>query len=538
MQKYQLQPQEITKIVKKIQENNLVIPDRLISASLQRKKGNLYVILCLLKKEEGKLKHHPYWHCTGLKDANLSDEEKNDVLETIRVEFYHLGKQLKAGNIEVSSPHISPVIEEVSSETPVTHYVIPQTPQQYPYPDMQQMQGYCQQPTIPAGFYSPGQYYPPLGFYPYSPNPFYPGHNGMWQLSPVYDDRKHLITKKLPQDSLLLDYLDNFLEEHINIKSSTYVSYYNSLYVNREYFEGVKINDLDNAFFKQWVKYHHVDREIKINTIRKYRALLNVAFNTGVREELLYYNPLPPLPPDPDEAFKPNFLNLDQVLDIFQCFKGHKLEISFWSGIYYSLRRGEILGLQDRSFDFYQKRYVIDYTVVPITKIGEKHYLKKQNNAKNDSSVRSYPLIPTFENIVLEKIEDNKKNRELAGNCYSNEYLGYLNVDTLGRIYHPNTLSSQMREYIYRQTGKRIRLHDLRHSCASILISNGEDLKKVQQWLGHSDIKTTAKFYAHLQYKDKIPTVQHLNGLFQLGTVSLDQFMIKADGNNEYDELI
>ena len=50
----------------------------------------------------------------------------------------------------------------------------------------------------------------------------------------------------------------------------------------------------------------------------------------------------------------------------------------------------------------------------------------------------------------------------------------------------------------------QIRFHDLRHSCASMLVSKGFKLKDIQEWLGHSDIKTTADYYAHLDNERKI----------------------------------
>ena len=48
-----------------------------------------------------------------------------------------------------------------------------------------------------------------------------------------------------------------------------------------------------------------------------------------------------------------------------------------------------------------------------------------------------------------------------------------------------------------------IRFHDLRHSCASLMVMNGVSMKQVQEWLGHSTFSTTADIYAHLDYKSK-----------------------------------
>ena len=50
---------------------------------------------------------------------------------------------------------------------------------------------------------------------------------------------------------------------------------------------------------------------------------------------------------------------------------------------------------------------------------------------------------------------------------------------------------------------RKIRFHDLRHSCASLLLKQGVPMKQIQEWLGHSDISTTANIYAHLDSQSK-----------------------------------
>ena len=55
---------------------------------------------------------------------------------------------------------------------------------------------------------------------------------------------------------------------------------------------------------------------------------------------------------------------------------------------------------------------------------------------------------------------------------------------------------------------RRMRFHDLRHSCASLLLANGVPRKHIQEWLGHRDFTTTANIYTHLDYKSKIASAQ------------------------------
>jgi integrase len=60
---------------------------------------------------------------------------------------------------------------------------------------------------------------------------------------------------------------------------------------------------------------------------------------------------------------------------------------------------------------------------------------------------------------------------------------------------------------------KRIRFHDLRHSCASLLYANGVALKEIQEWLGHSNISTTSNIYTHLDYSSKVASANAILSL-------------------------
>lgn len=76
------------------------------------------------------------------------------------------------------------------------------------------------------------------------------------------------------------------------------------------------------------------------------------------------------------------------------------------------------------------------------------------------------------------------------------------------RIMRPNYLTEYFPKYIAKHGMPKMRFHDLRHSCASLLLANGVPLKQIQEWLGHSDFSTTANIYAHLDYRSKISSAQ------------------------------
>ena len=71
-----------------------------------------------------------------------------------------------------------------------------------------------------------------------------------------------------------------------------------------------------------------------------------------------------------------------------------------------------------------------------------------------------------------------------------------------GELYRPDYVTKRFKKLLEENNMPELRFHDLRHSCASVLASNGYQLKDVQEWLGHSDIGVTANTYTHL-FKDR-----------------------------------
>ena len=125
------------------------------------------------------------------------------------------------------------------------------------------------------------------------------------------------------------------------------------------------------------------------------------------------------------------------------------------------------------------------------------------DRAKTKSSLRTLPLVPHIRARLLMLKGQQDTYRRLCGKSYNREYLGYLCVDEIGNIIRPNYVSEQFPRLLEKNRLRPIRFHDLRHSCASLLLANGVPMKQVQEWLGHSTFSTTADIYAHLDYKSK-----------------------------------
>ena len=81
-----------------------------------------------------------------------------------------------------------------------------------------------------------------------------------------------------------------------------------------------------------------------------------------------------------------------------------------------------------------------------------------------------------------------------------------------GRPYSPDYITQKFPALLKAHGMPHIRLHELRHSCASLLINAGFTLKDVQEWMGHSDIKMTANIYGHLDVARKQSIADKLAG--------------------------
>ena len=89
-------------------------------------------------------------------------------------------------------------------------------------------------------------------------------------------------------------------------------------------------------------------------------------------------------------------------------------------------------------------------------------------------------------------------------------------MDELGERMRANYLTSAFPKFLEDHGLRRMRFHDLRYSCASLLLANGVPLKQIQEWLGHSDIGTTANIYSHLDYKSKITSANVMDNILNL----------------------
>ena len=313
----------------------------------------------------------------------------------------------------------------------------------------------------------------------------------------------------LSSDMLFADYLLEWLEiAKGRLAVATYSSY--AAMIKRPvgpYFRqrNLTLRELEARHLQMF--YSEMLRKVKPNTVIHYHAIIHSALKYAVKTDMLVQNVADKVDRPKKNSFQPVFLSAEEMQKMFEALRGTKLELPVLVAAFYGFRRGEVLGLKWDAIDFERGTISVIRTVTTITVDGKQTEIEQQS-AKTKSSLRTLPLIGSFREYFLQVKEAQELNKQICGNCYNHEYDGFVFVDELGERMRANYLTSAFPKFLEDHGLRRMRFHDLRHSCASLLLANGVPLKHIQEWLGHSDFTTTANIYAHLDYKSKITSAQ------------------------------
>lgn len=160
------------------------------------------------------------------------------------------------------------------------------------------------------------------------------------------------------------------------------------------------------------------------------------------------------------------------------------------------LRRGEISGLRWSDLKLDDDRDAGSLTIAHnrVSVGGKVH----EKDPKTERSARTLPLTPALAKSLKRAKAVQAAERLRLGPHYAGTG-EYVVVDDAGRPYHPDTLSDFWRELCTAAKVRQIRLHDARHSCASIMHAQGVPIAVISAWLGHADPAFTMRTYVHAE---------------------------------------
>ena len=259
--------------------------------------------------------------------------------------------------------------------------------------------------------------------------------------------------------------------------SKRYMEYINENYPN------LTLGQVNHNHIQNYLNYK-LDSGCKGSTAKQYYLALHSAFAYAVKMELIPKHPM-------DKLVVPS-----------------KLELVVNIAAYYGLRRCEILGLRWDAIDFKNKTITIQRKIVSDYDDNGEMKIFVETRLKTNSTRRTLPLIPHIEEMLLEKKKMEVKFKKACRKSYNKEFDGFICRDNYGNMLSPGYVTQHFHYVITRNGLKQLRFHDLRHSCASLLLAHDVPMKAIQEWLGHSNFSITANLYSHLEYNAKVNSAE------------------------------
>lgn len=304
---------------------------------------------------------------------------------------------------------------------------------------------------------------------------------------------------------LMTDYMDEWLKiVKPLVERATYKSYDNMVSARiRPHFE--KLNLLLTEVEPKHIKMLYdeiLEQGYTTNTVIHYHAVLHQALAYAVKNDYILSNPADRVKRPKKNKHISSFYTKEEILTLLDIAKDDPIYIPIVLSTYYGFRRSETLGMRWSAIDFENKTITVNHKVTELTENG-KTIVYAEDKLKTKSSYRTLPLIPVVEEKLLEHKAKLERNQKLFGNSYCKEYMDYVCVDEMGKLFRPNFVSDHFGWLLKKYGLKKLTIKELRHSCASMLVAEGIPMKSIQEWLGHSNFSTTADIYSHIDYHAK-----------------------------------
>lgn len=321
-----------------------------------------------------------------------------------------------------------------------------------------------------------------------------------------------------PADIPVYDYLVSYLKRvEPELQKNTIVSYRSMTNGKiRRYFQRrpqLTVGNLKPQDIQDFYQSLFADGVVA-NTVIHYHALLRRAFQQAFKEERIDANPFDRVGRPKKNKFHGENYTQEELLTLLHLARGDVIYPAILLAGAMGLRRSEALGVRWSRIDWEKRTVLLDTKIVEYRENGKKQ-VEPVEEMKNKSSRRTLPLPdPVVEMLQVQK-EHREVYRKMFQGSYSTQYLDYVCVNQLGELLRPSYVTDHFRELLEKYGLRHIRFHDLRHTFASLLINQDVPLINVSNFLGHSDLSTTANIYAHLDKASKQASAAVISDILQ-----------------------
>ena len=192
-----------------------------------------------------------------------------------------------------------------------------------------------------------------------------------------------------------------------------------------ENYPKLRLVDLTPKMIQDYYTYEINVNHLTTNTVIHRHANIRKALQYAFQIGLLDFNPADRVSRPKKNTFESEPYNRKELEVLFEKVRGNPLEFGVIMAAFYGLRREEVVGLKWNAVDFENKTIAIK-SVVTAANVDGKQILVKKNTAKTKSSLRTLPLVPPIEELLLKMKKAQEAFKDLCGNSYSKEYLEYV----------------------------------------------------------------------------------------------------------------
>lgn len=255
------------------------------------------------------------------------------------------------------------------------------------------------------------------------------------------------------------------------------------------YFSGKAIQKITGTDIQKYLIYLRTEYKTPLGkplapkTIRHHYCTLANIFSYAMKQEIILKNPMDKVDCPKLSKKKVDALSAEQAKEFFSLIRDCPIDFRCMLNLMITtgIRRGELMGLQwgDIDFDHYTISVSRNVTYTPATGIVV-------STPKTDCGLRQIPLIPSVAALLLEYRSGTEWRKQ--------DYL-FPKDGNPALARDPNSVTRRVKRFMKTHGLPDMSPHDLRHTCATLLLSNGADVKSVSEILGHTDASTTLNFY-------------------------------------------
>ncbi len=229
---------------------------------------------------------------------------------------------------------------------------------------------------------------------------------------------------------------------------------------------------------------------LSTQTVHYVHSVLRRALNQALKWGSVTRNVAVLVDPPRVEKHTISFLTPEQGQRLLTAAAGHRLEALYTVALLLGLREGEVLGLRWSDIDFTAHTLRVGQTV---QRVSGRLLLAPP---KTESSKRLLPLPMKVERALARHAERQEEERAAWGDGWN--AAGLVFPSEAGTPIEPRNLVRHFKTLLQRADLPNIRFHDLRHGCATVLISQGVHPRIVMEIMGHSQISVTMNTYGHV----------------------------------------